>query len=122
MKKKEEFLSKKKSRYSIRKFTVGTASILVGATLIYGSGEAQAAESEGTVTEQSTTERVDDYKDINQSLSETEKKLKQTSSDQEKTQVLAEFLSKDTDASFEEATDKANSLNIDFNDVNSNPY
>ncbi|PTG35844.1 hypothetical protein BU624_11135 [Staphylococcus capitis] len=137
MKKKEEFLSKKKSRYSIRKFTVGTASILVGATLIYGSGQAQAAESEGTVTEhpttestnkesedtvteQSTTGRVDDYKDINQSLSETEKKLKQTSSDQEKAQVLAEFLSKNTDASFEEATDKANSLNIDFNDVNSN--
>ncbi|MEB7367671.1 YSIRK-type signal peptide-containing protein, partial [Staphylococcus borealis] len=56
MKKKEEFLSKKKSRYSIRKFTVGTASILVGATLIYGSGQAQAAESEGTVTEQPTTE------------------------------------------------------------------
>ncbi|MEB7367662.1 SdrD B-like domain-containing protein, partial [Staphylococcus borealis] len=84
------------------------------------TAEGTNKESEGTVTEQSTTERVDDYKDINQSLSETEKKLKQTSNDQEKAQVLAEFLSKNTDASFEEATDKANSLNIDFNDVNSN--
>ncbi|WP_423242697.1 YSIRK-type signal peptide-containing protein, partial [Staphylococcus capitis] len=35
------------NKYSIRKFTVGTASILVGATLIFGSSndEAKAAES-----------------------------------------------------------------------------
>nr|WP_308669914.1 YSIRK-type signal peptide-containing protein [Staphylococcus pragensis] len=35
------------NKYSIRKFTVGTASILVGATLLFGSAhdEAKAAES-----------------------------------------------------------------------------
>ncbi|WP_237763467.1 pectate lyase-like adhesive domain-containing protein, partial [Staphylococcus aureus] len=44
--KKVDFLSNKLNKYSIRKFTVGTASILVGATLIFGhsNDEAKAAE------------------------------------------------------------------------------
>ncbi|PTK52397.1 hypothetical protein BUZ33_13160, partial [Staphylococcus haemolyticus] len=42
--------------------------------------ESTNKESEGTGIEQPTTERVEDYKDIDQSLSETEKKLKETSS------------------------------------------
>ncbi|EEK11562.1 YSIRK-type signal peptide-containing protein, partial [Staphylococcus hominis] len=55
--KKVDFLSNKLNKYSIRKFTVGTASILVGATLIFGSGqeEAKAAESDQTVTNQDNT-------------------------------------------------------------------
>ncbi|WP_368863671.1 YSIRK-type signal peptide-containing protein, partial [Staphylococcus hominis] len=44
--KKVDFLSNKLNKYSIRKFTVGTASILVGATLVFGiDNEAQAAEN-----------------------------------------------------------------------------
>ncbi|MEN2054311.1 YSIRK-type signal peptide-containing protein, partial [Staphylococcus epidermidis] len=44
--KKVDFLPNKLNKYSIRKFTVGTASILVGATLIFGADhEAQAAEN-----------------------------------------------------------------------------
>ena len=35
-KKKLDFLPNKLNKYSIRRFTVGTASILVGATLIFG--------------------------------------------------------------------------------------
>ncbi|WP_070663653.1 MULTISPECIES: YSIRK-type signal peptide-containing protein, partial [unclassified Staphylococcus] len=44
--KKVDFLSNKLNKYSIRKFTVGTASILLGSTLIFGSSshEAKAAE------------------------------------------------------------------------------
>ncbi|PNY85416.1 YSIRK-type signal peptide-containing protein, partial [Staphylococcus haemolyticus] len=54
--KKVDFLSNKLNKYSIRKFTVGTASILVGATLIFGADhEAQAAEN----TADSTNETVD---------------------------------------------------------------
>ena len=34
--KRLDFISNKLNKYSIRKFTVGTASILVGATLIFG--------------------------------------------------------------------------------------
>nr|WP_282705386.1 YSIRK-type signal peptide-containing protein [Staphylococcus haemolyticus] len=44
--KRLDFLPNINNKYSIRKFTVGTASILVGATLIFGAGhEAQAAEN-----------------------------------------------------------------------------
>ena len=44
--KKVDFLPNKLNKYSIRKFTVGTASILLGSTLIFGSSshEAKAAE------------------------------------------------------------------------------
>lgn len=44
--KRLDFLPNKQNKYSIRKFTVGTASILVGAALIFGSAndEAKAAE------------------------------------------------------------------------------
>ncbi|OHR09130.1 hypothetical protein HMPREF2721_09530, partial [Staphylococcus sp. HMSC078A12] len=59
---KLDFLPNINNKYSIRKFTVGTASILVGATLIFGAGHdvAKAAEekvtSEGATTEQPSTE------------------------------------------------------------------
>ncbi|MGX0828057.1 outer membrane murein-binding lipoprotein Lpp, partial [Staphylococcus epidermidis] len=44
-KKRLDFLPNTLNKYSIRKFTVGTASILVGATLFLGvSNEAEAAE------------------------------------------------------------------------------
>ncbi|HCY6501949.1 TPA: YSIRK-type signal peptide-containing protein [Staphylococcus aureus] len=44
--KRVDFLSNRLNKYSIRKFTIGTASILVGSTLIFGigSGEAKADE------------------------------------------------------------------------------
>ena len=46
LKKRMDFLPNKLNKYSIRKFTVGTASILLGSTLIFGSSshEAKAAE------------------------------------------------------------------------------
>ncbi|PBJ84609.1 hypothetical protein CLR87_12800, partial [Staphylococcus epidermidis] len=48
--KKLDFLPNKLNKYSIRKFTVGTASILVGATLIFGAGHnvAEATEEDGS--------------------------------------------------------------------------
>lgn len=45
MKKREDFISSRLNKYSIRKHSVGIASVLVGATLMFGiSGEAHAAE------------------------------------------------------------------------------
>lgn len=45
MKNKQGFLPNRLNKYSIRKFTVGTASLLIGATLVFGvSSEAKAAE------------------------------------------------------------------------------
>ena len=58
MRKKLDFLPNKLSKYSIRRFSVGTASILVGATLLFGIGnEADAA---GNTHIQSTSEEVTD--------------------------------------------------------------
>ncbi|PHK50122.1 Rib/alpha-like domain-containing protein [Staphylococcus edaphicus] len=50
--KRLDFLSNKLNKYSIRKFTVGTASILVGATLLFGlSNQAEAQENSTNTTE-----------------------------------------------------------------------
>ncbi|MFF9856780.1 YSIRK-type signal peptide-containing protein, partial [Staphylococcus saprophyticus] len=58
-KKRLDFLPNTLNKYSIRKFTVGTASILVGATLFLGvSNEAEAAEKIDSPTKEkvATTE------------------------------------------------------------------
>ena len=48
-KSKLDFLPNRINRYSIRRFTVGTASILIGATLLFGaSHDAQAAEEDSS--------------------------------------------------------------------------
>lgn len=45
MKNDQGFLPNRLNKYAIRKFTVGTASLLIGATLVFGvSNEAQADE------------------------------------------------------------------------------
>lgn len=46
-KRRLDFLPNRQNKYSIRKFTVGTASILIGTLLIFGSHqEVEAAETE----------------------------------------------------------------------------
>ncbi|QUX19764.1 YSIRK-type signal peptide-containing protein [Staphylococcus haemolyticus] len=52
------FIPNKQNKYSIRKFTVGTASILVGAALIFGSAndEAKAAEKDQVSTTTNSNE------------------------------------------------------------------
>ena len=59
MKKKMDFLPNKMNKYSIRRFTVGTASILVGATLVFGIGNNEAHAAEKTSTEESTQSNDD---------------------------------------------------------------
>ncbi len=52
-----DFLPNKQNKYSIRKFTVGTASILVGATFMFGlSHDAQAAEEQTSSTDTAQTQ------------------------------------------------------------------
>ncbi|AKC77072.1 Ser-Asp rich fibrinogen/bone sialoprotein-binding protein SdrE [Staphylococcus haemolyticus] len=57
--KKVDFLSNKLNKYSIRKFTVGTASILVGATLLFGVGNQEAKAAENN-TEDTSVQVSDD--------------------------------------------------------------
>ncbi|HEC2156084.1 TPA: YPDG domain-containing protein [Staphylococcus delphini] len=56
-KKRVDFLPNRQNRYAIRRFSVGTASILVGATLIFGihSNDASAAVEDATSQEAETT-------------------------------------------------------------------
>ncbi|MCY1567244.1 carboxypeptidase regulatory-like domain-containing protein [Staphylococcus pettenkoferi] len=57
----------RKNRYSIRKFTVGTASIIIGATLLFGAGQdAKAAEEDGYSQEvgKDTSDSSDDQADV----------------------------------------------------------
>ena len=60
--KKLDFLSNRLNKYSIRKFTVGTASILVGAALIFGvaNEEANAAEDTQKMEEMTSDELSDE--------------------------------------------------------------
>ena len=44
MNKKYGFIPNRLNKYSIRRFTVGTASILVGATLLFGLGQEAKAD------------------------------------------------------------------------------
>ncbi|WP_204194321.1 YSIRK-type signal peptide-containing protein, partial [Staphylococcus sp. GDY8P47P] len=53
--KRLDFLPNINNKYSIRKFTLGTASILVGATLIFGAGHDVAKAAEDTKTEEGVT-------------------------------------------------------------------
>ncbi|RAK44092.1 hypothetical protein BHU61_09965 [Macrococcus epidermidis] len=52
--KRYDFIPNKLNKYSIRKFTVGTASILIGSLLFLGQ-DAQAAESTTSTEQISTT-------------------------------------------------------------------
>ncbi|WP_457802572.1 YSIRK-type signal peptide-containing protein, partial [Staphylococcus aureus] len=54
-------VSNRLNKFSIRKYTVGTASILVGTTLIFGLGnqEAKAAESTNKELNETTTSASD---------------------------------------------------------------
>ncbi|GJF75201.1 hypothetical protein SA19223_13080 [Staphylococcus argenteus] len=38
LKKRIDYLSNKQNKYSIRRFTVGTTSVIVGATILFGIG------------------------------------------------------------------------------------
>ncbi|MEB6570674.1 YPDG domain-containing protein [Staphylococcus auricularis] len=59
-KRRLDFLSNRQNKYSIRKFTVGTASILIGTLLIFGSHqEVEAAETEEQ-TEAVNASKVDE--------------------------------------------------------------
>lgn len=54
--KRVDFLSNKVNKYSIRKFTVGTASILVGATLMFGAADNEAKAAEDNQLESASKE------------------------------------------------------------------
>ena len=82
---KQGFLPNKLNKYSIRKFTVGTASLLVGATLVFGIGsEAQAAELDTITKEDVKSQDKGEALDI-KNIKESEKDV--TTEDDNNAQV-----------------------------------
>ena len=72
--KKVDFLQNKLNKYSIRKFTIGTASILVGATIFFGSAdhEAKAAEENQVESITQINEKAETENDVETSSSGVE--------------------------------------------------
>lgn len=62
--KRVDFLSNKVNKYSIRKFTVGTASILVGATLMFGAADNEAKAAEDNQLESASKEEQKGSRDF----------------------------------------------------------
>ena len=88
--KKLDFLPNKLNKYSIRKFTVGTASILVGATLIFGAEHdvAKAAEEDAS-TEQASTEEKATEESATEQPSTEEKATEESTTEQASTEEKA---------------------------------
>ncbi|OCX33339.1 hypothetical protein KV48_12025 [Staphylococcus haemolyticus] len=65
MNKRLDFINNKLNKYSIRKFTVGTASILVGATLIFGHADDEAKAAEENHMENTSLNSIENDEDKN---------------------------------------------------------
>ncbi|WP_306345066.1 Rib/alpha-like domain-containing protein, partial [Staphylococcus americanisciuri] len=116
-----DFLPNKQNKYSIRKFAVGTASILVGATLVFGAyNDVQAEELDNKATEDSasTEEASIDEKTTDEetatevdSLASEEEATSEAPTETDKTTEKAATADKvddatEADTSAEEATDE----------------
>ncbi|MDU6689158.1 MAG: MSCRAMM family adhesin SdrG, partial [Staphylococcus epidermidis] len=66
-------MANKSNKYAIRKFTVGTASIVIGATLLFGLGHNEAKAEENTVQDVKDSNMDDELSDSNDQSSNEEK-------------------------------------------------
>ncbi|WP_070046205.1 YSIRK-type signal peptide-containing protein, partial [Staphylococcus aureus] len=71
--KKYDFLPNRLNKYSIRKFTVGTASLLIGATLVFGIGNEAKADEISNTTGQVSFDNESSVKENSSQSSELEK-------------------------------------------------
>ena len=124
-KKRLDFLPNTLNKYSIRKFTVGTASILVGATLFLGvSNEAEAAEKIDSPTkEEATTAEEPATKEEATTVEEPATKEEATTAEepQEINNKSKQLLDMDKNSTIDEKIDYAkqtiNELDINQNDI-----
>jgi triacylglycerol lipase len=107
-------MEKKQNKYSIRKFSIGASSILIGALLFLGAGTAQAAEEEG----QQQVDATPSKQEVNTNTSLSDE------SNQNNTQAINQENSKDatTESSSQKdvhnAQDVATESDLTTNDVN----
>ncbi|PTH12941.1 hypothetical protein BU607_10280 [Staphylococcus auricularis] len=103
--KKYDFLPNRLNKYSIRKFTVGTASLLIGATLVFGIGnEAKADEISNTTGQVS----FDNESSVNENSSQSSELEKTPSTEEaaEEEQPSTEEAAEEEQSSTEEAAEE----------------
>ncbi|MCY1605065.1 plasmin-sensitive LPXTG-anchored glycoprotein Pls, partial [Staphylococcus pettenkoferi] len=100
---KLDFIPNRLNKYSIRKFTVGTASILVGATLLFGIGEEAKADEQQNNSVQSQSNNLNDDGQSEEAIEKQTSTEKQIV-DQESTE---EIITNEQEVSKEEQTEEA---------------
>ncbi|MCG1610231.1 YSIRK-type signal peptide-containing protein, partial [Staphylococcus epidermidis] len=78
LKKRLDFMPNKQNKYSIRRFTVGTASILVGATLFLGIGNEAKADELVNQSSENKVETNQNAEDVNELTESPEQETSET--------------------------------------------
>ncbi|PNY96604.1 hypothetical protein CD035_02180, partial [Mammaliicoccus sciuri] len=99
---KLDFIPNRLNKYSIRKFTVGTASILVGATLLFGIGEEAKADEQQNNSVQSQSNNLNDDGQSEETI-EKQTSTEKQNVDQESTEEIA---TNEQDVAKEEQTEE----------------
>ncbi|MFV8748407.1 putative Ig domain-containing protein, partial [Staphylococcus epidermidis] len=104
MKNKQGFLPNLLNKYGIRKLSAGTASLLIGATLVFGiNGQVKAAETDNTFS-QNEDNKTNDSESSDEELVKSEDD--QTSNTSTDTTLESEFEQNNNPSSIEESTNR----------------
>ncbi|WP_441004725.1 putative Ig domain-containing protein [Staphylococcus epidermidis] len=104
MKNKQGFLPNLLNKYGIRKLSAGTASLLIGATLVFGiNGQVKAAETDNTVSQNGDNKTNDSESSDKELVKSEEDKTSSTSTD---TNLESEFDQNNNPSSIEESTNR----------------
>ncbi|MCG2388080.1 putative Ig domain-containing protein [Staphylococcus epidermidis] len=104
MKNKQGFLPNLLNKYGIRKLSAGTASLLIGATLVFGiNGQVKAAETDNTFS-QNEDNKTNDSESSDEELVKSEDN--QTSNTSTDTTLESEFEQNNNPSSIEESTNR----------------
>ncbi|MBM6026289.1 putative Ig domain-containing protein, partial [Staphylococcus epidermidis] len=104
MKNKQGFLPNLLNKYGIRKLSAGTASLLIGATLVFGiNGQVKAAETDNTVSQNGDNKTNDSESSDKELVKSEDDKTSSTSTD---TNLESEFDQNNNPSSIEESTNR----------------
>ncbi|WP_393958027.1 putative Ig domain-containing protein, partial [Staphylococcus epidermidis] len=104
MKNKQGFLPNLLNKYGIRKLSAGTASLLIGATLVFGiNGQVKAAETDNIVSQNGDNKTNDSESSDKELVKSEDDKTSNTSTD---TNLESEFEQNNNPSSIEESTNR----------------
>ncbi|MGX0560874.1 LPXTG-motif cell wall-anchored protein [Staphylococcus epidermidis] len=104
MKNKQGFLPNLLNKYGIRKLSAGTASLLIGATLVFGiNGQVKAAETDNIVSQNGDNKTNDSESSDKELVKSEDDKTSSTSTD---TNLESEFDQNNNPSSIEESTNR----------------